>query len=97
MRWLWLASPAAQILWDDQSWDLLSTRHVQLARDADALGVLPEGADGFAERAARELLATGERVRKRIADAQDGSPPGRPRSPGWPPTACPTLTRPSCS
>ncbi len=30
------------------------------------------GADGFAERAARELLATGERVRKRTADA-----PGR--------------------
>ena len=27
------------------------------------------GADGFAERAARELLATGERVRKRNADA----------------------------
>jgi DNA-binding CsgD family transcriptional regulator len=27
------------------------------------------GAGGFAERAARELLATGERVRKRIADA----------------------------
>ena len=41
LRWLWLASPAAQILWDDQSWDLLSTRHVQLARDAGALGVLP--------------------------------------------------------
>jgi DNA-binding CsgD family transcriptional regulator len=41
LRWLWLACPAAQILWDDQSWDLLSTRHVQLARDAGALGVLP--------------------------------------------------------
>jgi DNA-binding NarL/FixJ family response regulator len=27
------------------------------------------GADGFAERAARELLATGERVRKRTTDA----------------------------
>jgi DNA-binding CsgD family transcriptional regulator len=40
LRWLWLACPAAQILWDDQSWDLLSTRHVQLARDAGALGVL---------------------------------------------------------
>ncbi len=26
------------------------------------------GADGFAERAARELLATGERVRKRTTD-----------------------------
>ncbi len=35
-----LACPAAQILWDERSWDLLSTRHVQLARDAGALGVL---------------------------------------------------------
>jgi DNA-binding CsgD family transcriptional regulator len=41
VRWLWLASPAAHILWDDESWHLLSTRHVQLARDAGALGVLP--------------------------------------------------------
>ncbi len=40
LRWLWLACPAAQILWDERSWDLLSTRHVQLARDAGALGVL---------------------------------------------------------
>ena len=28
------------------------------------------GADGFAERAARELLATGERARKRMADTR---------------------------
>jgi len=41
LRWLWLACSAAQVLWDDQGWDLLSTRHVQLARDAGALGVLP--------------------------------------------------------
>jgi hypothetical protein len=41
VHWLWLASPAAHILWDDESWHLLSTRHVQLARDAGALGVLP--------------------------------------------------------
>jgi DNA-binding CsgD family transcriptional regulator len=41
VRWLWLACPAAQVLWDDESWELLSTRHVELARDAGALGVLP--------------------------------------------------------
>jgi DNA-binding CsgD family transcriptional regulator len=41
VRWLWLASPAAEILWDDESWDVLSSRHVQLARDTGALGVLP--------------------------------------------------------
>jgi DNA-binding CsgD family transcriptional regulator len=28
-------------LWDDETWELLSTRHVQLARDAGALSVLP--------------------------------------------------------
>jgi DNA-binding CsgD family transcriptional regulator len=41
LRWLWLAGVAAESLWDDESWDLLSTRDVQLARDTGALGVLP--------------------------------------------------------
>jgi DNA-binding CsgD family transcriptional regulator len=41
LRWLWLACPAAQILWDEEGWDLFSTRLVQLARAAGALGVLP--------------------------------------------------------
>jgi DNA-binding CsgD family transcriptional regulator/tetratricopeptide (TPR) repeat protein len=41
LRWLWLVIPAAQIRWDDESWRKLSTRHVRLARDAGALGVLP--------------------------------------------------------
>jgi ATP/maltotriose-dependent transcriptional regulator MalT len=41
LRWLWQVCHAAQMLWDDESWDLLSTRHVQLARDAGALGALP--------------------------------------------------------
>jgi DNA-binding CsgD family transcriptional regulator len=41
VRWLWLACPTAVSLWDDRSWDVLSTRQVQLARDAGALGVLP--------------------------------------------------------
>ena len=41
LRWLWLVVPAAQIRWDDESWHLLSTRHVRLARDAGALGVFP--------------------------------------------------------
>jgi tetratricopeptide (TPR) repeat protein len=48
------------------------------------------GADGFAERAARELDATGERVRKRTTDTPPSSPPARPRSPGWPETASQT-------
>src|SRR5271155_3517596 len=41
LRWLWLAVPAAQMRWDDESWHLLSTRHVRLARETGALGILP--------------------------------------------------------
>jgi DNA-binding CsgD family transcriptional regulator len=41
LRWLWLASTSAQRLWDDESWDVLSTRQIELARDAGALAVLP--------------------------------------------------------
>jgi DNA-binding CsgD family transcriptional regulator/tetratricopeptide (TPR) repeat protein len=40
-RWLWLASRVAAFLWDDESWDMLSARFVELARDAGALSVLP--------------------------------------------------------
>jgi DNA-binding CsgD family transcriptional regulator len=39
--WLWLACRAAMDLWDDESWFVLSTRQVQLARDAGALTALP--------------------------------------------------------
>jgi ATP/maltotriose-dependent transcriptional regulator MalT len=53
IRWLWLACPAAQILWDDESWDLLSRRHVQLAREAGALGVLPMA---LSQRATLDVL-----------------------------------------
>jgi DNA-binding CsgD family transcriptional regulator len=41
MRWPWLAARAAADLFDDESWHLLATRHVQIARDTGALGVLP--------------------------------------------------------
>ena len=40
-RWLSLASRVAAFLWDDEAWDAISTRFVQLARDAGALSVLP--------------------------------------------------------
>ena len=40
-RWLWLASRVAAFLWDDENWDMLSARFVQLARDAGELSVLP--------------------------------------------------------
>jgi DNA-binding CsgD family transcriptional regulator len=41
LRWLWLATHVAHDLWDDESWEALCTRHVQLARRAGALMVLP--------------------------------------------------------
>jgi DNA-binding CsgD family transcriptional regulator len=41
LRWLWVASLVAMDLWDDEAWHALSTRFVQLARDAGAVAVLP--------------------------------------------------------
>lgn len=41
VRWLWPATHAAHDLWDDESWELLSKRHVELARRVGALTVLP--------------------------------------------------------
>ncbi|HUE28316.1 MAG TPA: AAA family ATPase, partial [Solirubrobacteraceae bacterium] len=40
-RWLWLACRVATSLWDDEAWDAISARFVQLARDAGNLSVLP--------------------------------------------------------
>jgi hypothetical protein len=41
LRWLWLTTLAALHLWDDERWDMLSTRYVELAREAGALSELP--------------------------------------------------------
>jgi ATP/maltotriose-dependent transcriptional regulator MalT len=42
LHWLWLACVAAAIrVWDDDRWDALSGRHVQLARDTGTLSELP--------------------------------------------------------
>src|ERR1700677_1919103 len=41
LRWLWLASRAALMVWDYASWDVLSGRQVTLAREAGALIALP--------------------------------------------------------
>ena len=41
LRWLWLAGRVADDLWDDESWEVLCTRNVTLARQAGALTVLP--------------------------------------------------------
>jgi DNA-binding CsgD family transcriptional regulator len=41
LRWLWLTTLAALHLWDDERWDVLSVRYVDLARKAGALSELP--------------------------------------------------------
>jgi DNA-binding CsgD family transcriptional regulator len=41
LSWLWLAGRAAMAVWDDETWHLLASRHVKLARDAGALSELP--------------------------------------------------------
>jgi DNA-binding CsgD family transcriptional regulator len=41
LHWLWLACVVALFLWDDERWDVLSERYVQLARTAGALSELP--------------------------------------------------------
>jgi DNA-binding CsgD family transcriptional regulator len=41
LRWLWLACAAARLVWDFESWDVLSARLVMLAREAGALMALP--------------------------------------------------------
>ncbi|HEX3979479.1 MAG TPA: AAA family ATPase [Solirubrobacteraceae bacterium] len=40
-RWLWFACWAAADLWDDETWDLLSARQLELVRAAGALTALP--------------------------------------------------------
>jgi DNA-binding CsgD family transcriptional regulator len=42
LRWLWHACRVAMKLWDDESWFVLSTRAVQLAREVGTLTVLPQ-------------------------------------------------------
>ena len=43
LRSLWLACRHAGVMWDDESWDVLTARHLKLAREAGALTVLPLG------------------------------------------------------
>jgi DNA-binding CsgD family transcriptional regulator/tetratricopeptide (TPR) repeat protein len=40
LRWLWLAASTTD-LWDAETWEVLATRHVRLAREAGALTTLP--------------------------------------------------------
>jgi DNA-binding CsgD family transcriptional regulator len=40
VHWHYFACHMAIVLWDDESWEVLCTRHVQLARETGALGLL---------------------------------------------------------
>lgn len=42
LRWLWLASTTCpDQLWDDEGWEVLANRHLQLVRDTGAFAMLP--------------------------------------------------------
>jgi DNA-binding CsgD family transcriptional regulator len=41
LRWLWPAAHVAMALWDDESYEVLSARHIEIAREAGVLAVLP--------------------------------------------------------
>jgi DNA-binding CsgD family transcriptional regulator len=41
VRWLWFACWAAADLWDDETWDVLSARQLDLVRSAGALSAIP--------------------------------------------------------
>jgi DNA-binding CsgD family transcriptional regulator len=41
LRWLWPAAHVAMALWDDQSYEVLSARHIEIGREAGMLAVLP--------------------------------------------------------
>ena len=45
LRWLWLACHIARALGDDEAWDELTARQVELARRAGALSLLPVALD----------------------------------------------------
>jgi DNA-binding CsgD family transcriptional regulator len=54
LRWSWLAGRAAALIWDYDSWDVLTARQIRAARDAGALTVLPLS---LGTRAALHLFA----------------------------------------
>jgi hypothetical protein len=58
LRWHWVAGIVARYVWDDHSWDVLSDRHVRLARSVGALSELPVALNSRAFM----LLFAGERA-----------------------------------
>jgi len=40
LRWMWAATVSSLLLWDDEGWERLSDRHLQIVRETGALGDL---------------------------------------------------------
>jgi hypothetical protein len=79
LRWLWPAAHIAMALWDDESYEVLSARHIEVGRESGLLAVLPTAlttrivASTFAgEFIAAERLITEMRV---LTDAMDVAMP----------------------
>ena len=75
----WLAAAAAEILWDDVSCEVITRRHIEVAREAGALGALPPA---LITRAVVHLfmgdLATGAALVEEapaVAETTGSSPP----------------------
>jgi DNA-binding CsgD family transcriptional regulator len=68
-RWLPFACRMSQLVWDDESWHVLSARLIELARQAGALTVLPAAlAEGVTvQLAAGELTVAAEMTREALA------------------------------
>lgn len=69
LHWLWPAAHVAMSLWDDESYEVLAARHIQLGRQSGLLAILPTAlttrivAHAFAgELVAAEQLVTELRV-----------------------------------
>jgi ATP/maltotriose-dependent transcriptional regulator MalT len=66
---MWLASITAMRVWDDDLWDSLSGRHVQLARETGSLGDLPLALTSrtFAVLFAGDLTGAAELIEETLA------------------------------
>jgi hypothetical protein len=83
-RWLSLAARLAALVWDDEAWDVLSARFVQLARDAGALSDLPLAlaTHSAARLFAGEFVLASSLLDEAVAVNGDGSQPGTVRRAG---------------
>jgi DNA-binding CsgD family transcriptional regulator len=69
MNWLWLAGRAAGFIWDYEGWDALTARHIQGAREAGALALLPLA---LSTRVGVHLFSGELRVAASLVEESDG-------------------------